>query len=109
MKEGESVKDLLFSSKEQRLSLTTGGMGKIVPGSRGYLRAVFEVDDAWEGCALIVSFSNRRMETAVRLNADRTCMVPDGIADTEFFHVQLIGVKPGFRIQTQPLRVRQGG
>ena len=104
------MKELKFTAKEQILSLDSScSASRIVPGSKGYLRAVFKMDKTWNGCAIIASFANRMTSNAVMLDENNACMIPDGIPDTTLFSVQLIGVRPGFRLQTQQLRIRQGG
>lgn len=81
----------------------------LVPGTRGYLKASFNFDSDWSGCAKMVVFSRPGLEdTAVRVHANR-CSIPDEVLEKRRFKMKIIGVKPGVRLITNNLEVRQDG
>lgn len=82
----------------------------LVPGTKGYLKAVFSFDDAWRGCEKIVEFRRYASQEPIsdRMK-DNTCMIPEEILLGDKFHVSVIGIKPGFRIITNMIGVRQDG
>lgn len=82
----------------------------IVPGSKGYLKATFTFDSEWAGCEKIAEFRKYDVEkcTSVRLTGN-SCMIPEEELVNKYFYMNLIGIRPGFRIRTGKLEVRQDG
>lgn len=82
----------------------------IVPGTEGYLKAVFAFDETWRGCEKIAEFRKYNIKdcTPVRLN-DNSCMIPAEELTKNVFYVNVIGIRPGFRIRTNKTEVRQDG
>lgn len=82
----------------------------LVPGTKGYLRAVFTFDEEWRGCAKIAEFRNylsSRPESEILEGDD--CMIPEEVLTGDRFHVSVIGIKPGYRINTGNVEVKQNG
>ena len=82
----------------------------IVPGSKGYLKAVFTFDSEWDGCEKIAEFRKYDVEkcTPVRL-IQNSCMIPEEELANRCFYVSAIGIKPGYRINTNSEKVEQDG
>ena len=82
----------------------------IVPGSKGYLKAVFTFDSEWDGCEKIAEFRRYNVDkcTPVRLIGN-SCIIPEEELVNRCFYVDIIGIRPGFRIKTGKLEVRQDG
>lgn len=82
----------------------------IVPGSKGYLKAIFTFDGEWAGCEKIAEFRKYDVEkcTSVRLIGN-SCMIPEEELANKYFYMNIIGIRPGFRIKTSKLEVRQNG
>lgn len=83
-----------------------GDFAHLVPGSKGYLIAVFDFSDDWNGCTKFASFFDGRKEYAVKLNSNR-CGIPDEVCAKDKFKVQLTGVKGNYKIITNKILVRQ--
>ena len=80
----------------------------IVKGSKGYLQAHFSFDDEWSGCGKVAVFTRLGKEYPVKLSAD-TCTIPEEALQYSRFNVHGIGVRDGFRIQTNDLKIEQEG
>lgn len=82
----------------------------IVPGSKGYLKAIFTFDSEWAGCEKIAEFRkyNTKDSEPVRLTGN-SCVVPEGSLTNSYFYVNVIGIRPGFRIETNREKVDQNG
>ena len=82
----------------------------LVPGTEGYLKAEFSFSEEWNGCGKIGEF--RRYVTSepvsVKLVGD-ACVIPAEALKGEAFKVSVIGIRRGFRIQTNMTEVRQDG
>lgn len=83
---------------------------KIVPGSKGYLRAKFTFDGAWVGCEKIAVFKKRNTteQHPVQI-VNNSCMIPDEVLVRRNFKMEVIGIKPGYRLVTNGLEVKQDG
>ena len=81
----------------------------MVAGSVGYLKATFQFsDDDWSKCTTkIARFWIDGQEHAVRLDRTGKCTIPKEVLTGEVFEVSLIGVAPGYKIETNKTRVRQ--
>lgn len=82
----------------------------LVPGTSGYLKAVFSFDDAWKGCEKIVEFRKYLSSDpeSIRLVND-SCMIPEEALTRNSFKVSVIGIRPGYRIKTGNVEVKQDG
>lgn len=82
----------------------------IVPGSKGYLKAIFTFDGEWAGCEKIAEFRKYDVEkcTSVRLTGN-SCMIPEAELANRCFYVNAVGIKPGYRIKTNREKVDQNG
>lgn len=82
----------------------------LFPGTEGYLQARFTFDETWSGCGKIAEF--RRYITSepvpVKLT-ENTCIIPSEALVGKAFKVSVIGIRKGFRIQTNTTEVRQDG
>ena len=84
-----------FKIKNQRLS-KNGDFSNIVRGTKNYLKCRFELADAdWFGVRKIAVFENGGEESAVELERDNTCEVPNEVTDKSYFKLKLVGVKMG--------------
>ena len=81
----------------------------IVPGTQGYLRAEFKFNHDWVGCEKMAVFSRTDVgDIPVRI-VNNACMIPDEILSRRSFKLQVIGVRPGLRLPTNTLEVKQDG
>ena len=104
------MRRLDFTVEGQKLS-KEGDFSHIVKGSKGYLKCNFLLrDNDWATCKIAVAFSVGSTEIAVRLEPDRTCVIPDEITDKRCFKVQLIGLsESGTKILTNKVIIEQEG
>lgn len=80
----------------------------LVKGSKGYLQAHFSFDAEWTGCGKVAVFTRLGKEYPAKLSAD-TCMIPEEALSYSRFGVRVIGVRDGFRIQTNDVEIEQEG
>lgn len=82
----------------------------IAKGTKGYLKAVFTFSEEWRGCAKIAEFRRHASSdpAAERLVND-ACMIPEQALTGDKLYISVIGIRPGFRIRTGKLEVRQDG
>lgn len=76
--------------------------------AKGYLQAHFSFDAEWTGCGKVAVFTRLGKEYPAKLSAD-TCMIPEEALSYSRLHVHVIGVRDGFRIQTNDLKIEQEG
>ena len=81
----------------------------IVPGTKGYLRAEFNFDHDWAGCEKMAVFSYRGIEEIPVRIRNNACMFPEEILTHRNFKIEVIGLKPGVKLKTNKLEVRQDG
>lgn len=80
----------------------------IVAGSVGYLRAKFYFTSReWTGCTIAASFWSDGKEYAVLLDRNNECLIPAEALKGERFLVSVMGAKPGYRIETTKVKVKQ--
>ena len=82
----------------------------LVPGTEGYLRAEFFFSEEWNGCGKIAEF--RRYATSDPISVKLVgyaCMIPAEALIGKSFKVSVIGIRRGFRIQTNMTEVKQDG
>ena len=80
----------------------------LVKGSKGYLQAHFSFDAEWSGCGKVAVFTRLGKEYPAKLSAD-ICMIPEEALSYSRFNVHVVGVRDGFRIQTNDLKIEQEG
>lgn len=78
----------------------------ITAGTSGYLVASFSLDTPWNGCKVAASFYKLSEEYPVVLNNGR-CKIPAEALDWDYFDVKLTGIKAGYKIVTNKVRVEQ--
>lgn len=80
----------------------------IVKGSEGYLKAMFVFSREWYGCKVAASFWCGGTEYAVPVK-NGECVIPSEALTGDQFYVSLMGVKEGYKITTNKLKVPQEG
>lgn len=83
---------------------------KMVPGTKGYLQAHFTFDKNWVGCEKMAVFIGQgtREQLPVRI-VNNICTIPPDVLFKRSYRVYVIGVRPGLRIVTNKLEVKQDG
>lgn len=100
---------LNFFAMEQNLQKDpTCDFSGLVKGSKGYLQAHFSFDAEWTGCGKVAVFTRLGKEYPAKLSAD-TCIIPEEALSYSRFNVHVVGVRDGFRIQTNDLKIEQEG
>ena len=101
---------LEFDVKKQRLIKKPGcDFSGLVAGSVGYLRAKFYFsENEWGNCSdKIARFFIDKDEHAVRLDESNGCVIPHEVLTGKKFKVSVLGVAPGYKIETNDVTVRQ--
>lgn len=82
----------------------------LVPGTEGYLQAEFSFSDEWNGCGKIAEFRRYASSepVSVKLVGD-ACVIPAEALTGKAFKISVIGIRPGFRISTNMVEVKQNG
>lgn len=80
----------------------------IVKGSEGYLIAMFIFSREWYNCKIAASFWSAGEEYAVPVKNGK-CAIPAEALKRNQFYVSLTGVRDGYKITTNKLRVSQEG
>ena len=98
---------LSFTVDGQKLS-KSGDFSNIVRGSKGYLQCKFSFEgNDWDRHKVIAVFTTNDDESAIRLNPDKTCMVPDEVTDAPNFKMELVGVLGDKKITTNKEIIEQ--
>lgn len=81
----------------------------LVAGSVGYLQAKFYFsENEWGSCSDIVArFWIGDKEHAALLDKNNSCAIPPEVLTGDKFEVSILGVAPGYRIETNKISVRQ--
>lgn len=84
--------------------------GGLVAGSVGYLQAKFYFsENEWGICTdKVARFWIGEREYAARLDKNNTCDIPPEVLTESKFGISVIGVAPGYRIETNKIYVKQG-
>lgn len=101
---------LEFEVKKQRLmKRQTCDFSGLVAGSIGYLHAKFHFSkDEWGSCTQKVArFWIDDDEHAVFLDDDNRCEIPPEALVGDKFKVSVLGVAPGYSIETNKICVKQ--
>ena len=103
------MRELNFTVDKQKLS-KVGNFYNIVKGSKGFLKCRFNFEGTdWMNHKAIAVFESNGEESAVWLNSDMTCMVPDEVTDGSYFKIKMIGVNDKRRILTNKILISQEG
>lgn len=78
----------------------------LVAGSKGYLKAHFQLDADWAGCAVAASFWQDGIEHAVPVYSGE-CDIPFEALCGRLIDVSLTGCRSGYRISTGHVYVWQ--
>ena len=101
------MRTLKFNVRAQRIEKDLACDFKgLVAGSEGYLQAEFKTDDAWKGCALAAGFTVDGQEYGAAVR-DGACEIPPQALKGHVFGVLLKGRRPGYKIETNTVYVRQ--
>ena len=101
---------LEFEVQKQRLKKkSTCDFSGLVAGSIGYLRAKFYFsENEWGSCSdKIARFWIDDQEHAKRLDVNNSCDIPPQVLTGSKFEVSVIGVAPGYKIETNKIIVKQ--
>ena len=101
---------LEFNVNKQRLIKRPGcDFRGLVAGSIGYLKATFDLsEDEWKKCTdKVARFWIDEQEHAERLDDTGSCVIPPAVLTGSKFKVSVLGVAPGYRIETNDVTVRQ--
>lgn len=104
------MRDLNFEVNGQALR-KVGDFSGIVRGTKGYLRCRFEFKDSdWNNLTCLAVFESTGKESAVLIQKDRTCQVPDEITDDAYFKIRVVGAHGKTKqIITNKELITQGG
>ena len=83
----------------------------LVPGTEGYLKAEFIFSSEWLDCVKCAGFfSVMGKEYPPQILTDgKTCTIPSEALKNKSFKIQLIGVRPDYKIKTNKVTVCQNG
>lgn len=101
---------LEFNVRKQRLIKKQDcSFGGLVAGSVGYLYTEFHfLDSEWVNCPnKIARFWIGDSEHALRLDDSNRCLIPQEVLTGDKFEVSVLGVAPGYKIETNRISVRQ--
>lgn len=102
-------RDLVFVVKDQELSKDPScDFSGLVPGSSGYLRAVFTFNGLWGTLAKAAVFSTDSAESAMPITND-SCVIPNKVLKEKSFSIRLVGKNSQQMLQTNRLVVNQLG
>lgn len=102
---------LEFNVAKQRLTRKQScDFSGLVSGSVGYLHAKFYFsDNEWNSCSdKVARFWIGEQEHAEFLDQNNSCVIPSEVLTGEEFKVSVIGVAPGYKIETNKIHIRQG-
>lgn len=101
---------LEFNVVKQRLTKKQEcDFGGLVAGSVGYLHAKFHFsENEWGNCTdKIARFWIDEQEHAERLDQNNCCVIPPEVLTGKKFEVSVLGVAPGYKLETNKIKVRQ--
>lgn len=79
----------------------------IIRGSKGFLQCGFNLSREWAGCKIAASFYRFDQEIDAAPVIGENCMIPDSVTDYREFEVSLVGVRKGYRITTNRVKIEQ--
>lgn len=83
----------------------------LVPGTEGYLQAVFSFSSEWQGCNKVAAFfsmTGKEYEPQI-LEDGKSCIIPAEALKKRRFKIQVLGKKEGFGLVTSKVTVSQNG
>lgn len=80
----------------------------LVPGTKGYLKAVFVFSSEWNGCRKAAVFKSLLNEYPVPI-CGNTCEIPEEAIKRNSFFVSVVGENDNYRITTNRVEVMQNG
>ena len=101
---------LEFDVNKQRLSKKLDcDFSGLVAGSVGYLQAKFYFsENEWKSCSTRVArFWIGDEEHATLLDSNNMCDIDPAVLTGSKFEVSVLGAAPGYRIETNKIKVRQ--
>lgn len=99
---------LNFDVIEQKLQKNPkSDFSGIIRGSRGYLQCSFSLSKEWANCKIAASFWRFEQEIDAAPVIGGNCVIPDSVTDYREFELSLVGVRKGYRITTNRVRVEQ--
>lgn len=104
------MRDLNFEVDGQSLR-KVGDFSGIIRGTKNYLKCHFSFEDNdWFGLRKIAVFENQGEPSAVMLERDNTCQVPNEVTDGTYFKVSIVGISgKDKKIITNKELINQGG
>ena len=104
------MRKLIFDVNKQRITKNKDcDFRGLVAGSVGYLRAMFNFSSSeWSSCKnKLARFWIDGCEYAELLDNNNSCTIPPEVLTGRKFEVSVLGVSPGYRIETNRVSVRQ--
>lgn len=102
------MRTLKFSVDGQRLCRDPASdFSGIIRGSRGYLQCSFSLSKEWANCKTAASFWRFDEEIDAAPVIGGNCTIPDSVTDYREFEVSLVGVRKGYRITTNRVKIEQ--
>ena len=106
------MRTLFFYVKRQIIQpYSKDGLGGLVAGTEGYVRAKFNFSSDWDDCKKVVGFfSLDGEEFSPRvLDEEGCCMIPKEALALHEFNIVLYGRKDGYTIVSRPIKITQYG
>ena len=102
---------LKFEANGQKLKKESScDFSGIVPGTSGYLKALFSFSAEWTGMVKVAEFRKLTSDEPVSVPIiNNECMVPVEVTGGNKWYVKVIGKRGGMIIPTNNCRVRQEG
>lgn len=79
----------------------------IVSGTKGYLKAKFDVSSDWKGCGIVAIFSSLKAGEMGVIVDSGECIIPPEVLTGSEWSVRMVGVRTGYRITTNKYVVAQ--
>lgn len=106
------MKTLKFNVNRQNIVLDPScNTDELVPGTTGYVEAVFTFSREWDGCVKVAAFySNLGKEFgACVLKNGEVCEIPTEALQKDIFKIKVLGRKGDFNICTNKVAIHQRG
>lgn len=104
------MRKLIFDVKAQSIEKNKAcDFSGLVKGTTGYLKAKFNLSPEWTGCKVAASFWCLGKEYPAILDSRKECIIPDEALRWDDFSVSLTGMKEGYLITTDRVKVEQKG
>lgn len=79
----------------------------IVSGTKGYLKAKFDVSSDWKGCGIVAIFSSLKAGEMGVIVDSGECIIPAEVLTGSEWSIRLVGIKEEYRITTNKCIVEQ--